>query len=372
MPRILHSSDLHLGKPFGGVPEAIRHRLREARHRSIARLAEAARSHDAPLIVLAGDTFDAETPARATVRQALAAMAADPALHWILLPGNHDSLAAAELWRQLAADAPSNVTLIMTAAPLTALPGLALLPAPVTTRRPGRDLTEDLSQATPEGLVRVGLAHGPVTDFADTASPGTIPPDRAARAGLDYLALGDWHGQVRIGPATWYSGSPEATGFKHDLPAGALVVDLPGPNATPTVTPVETETLHWRGYAPLLTPSDDAAALLAAALPAPATRRDTLLAFRPTGRLSLAARTALDRACAALADDLGHLDADLGTVAVEQSPEDLDQIDRAGALRAAADSLLSRSNDPELGAADRRTARDALARLYAFATEDTS
>ena len=61
--RFLHSSDLHLGKPFGRFPEGIRHRLREARHGAIGRLAAAARSGGAATILLAGDTFDAEPPA---------------------------------------------------------------------------------------------------------------------------------------------------------------------------------------------------------------------------------------------------------------------------------------------------------------------
>ena len=73
--RFLHASDLHLGKPFGGYPEGIRGRLREARHGAIGRLASAARQGGAQVIVLAGDTFDAETPAPDTLRQALQAMA---------------------------------------------------------------------------------------------------------------------------------------------------------------------------------------------------------------------------------------------------------------------------------------------------------
>ena len=40
-----------------------------------------------------------------------------------------------------------------------------------------------------------------------------IAPDRARRAGLDYLALGDWHRTLQIGPATWYAGTPEADRF---------------------------------------------------------------------------------------------------------------------------------------------------------------
>lgn len=93
----LHSADLHLGKAFGGFPEAIRGRLREARHGAIHRLAAVARGAGAGDVLLAGDTFDAETPSPETLRQALRAMAAESDLRWFLLPGNHDSLAASEL-----------------------------------------------------------------------------------------------------------------------------------------------------------------------------------------------------------------------------------------------------------------------------------
>lgn len=49
----LHSSDLHLGRAFGGFPEGIRGRLREARHGVIARLAAAARAEGARDVLLA-------------------------------------------------------------------------------------------------------------------------------------------------------------------------------------------------------------------------------------------------------------------------------------------------------------------------------
>ena len=71
----LHSSDLHLGKRFGNLPEDLRGRLREARHGTIARLADAARAHGASTVLLAGDTFDTETPTPSLLRQALAEMA---------------------------------------------------------------------------------------------------------------------------------------------------------------------------------------------------------------------------------------------------------------------------------------------------------
>ncbi|MBZ4023009.1 DNA repair exonuclease [Rhodobacter sp. TJ_12] len=372
--RILHASDLHLGKPFGGFPETIRNRLREARHGALARLAAAARAHGARHVMLAGDTFDAETPAPETLRHALAAMAEEADIGWLLLPGNHDSLAATELWRRIALQAPENLRALTMDAPVPLAPGVSLLPAPCTQRRPGRDLTEAMSAPTPEGDLRIGLGHGAITDFTalesgEAAASGIIPPDRAARSGLDYLALGDWHGRLQVGPATWYSGTPEPDGFKHDLAAGALLVTLPGPGAPPEVTLCETGQFRWHGLDLDLLPGGDAPALLRAALPA-VKRRDHLVRLTLSGRLTLAERAALEAEIAQLGPEFGWWAADLSRLAVEALPEDLDQIDRAGALRQAAQTLWEESRNPALAQAERDVASQALARLYALAQEE--
>jgi hypothetical protein len=38
-----------------------------------------------------------------------------------------------------------------------------------------------------------------------------IDPARAAKAGLDYLALGDRHRTLQVGPAIWYAETPPLT-----------------------------------------------------------------------------------------------------------------------------------------------------------------
>ena len=149
MIRFLHTADLHLGKPFGRFPEDLRGRLREARHASIARLAAAARARGVADILVAGDIFDTQTPSPATLRQALHAMAADPGLTWWLLPGNHDSLAAGDLWQRIARDAPPNVRPLLAPEPVAIAPSAFLLPAPCTHRRPGRDLTAGMAGPRP-------------------------------------------------------------------------------------------------------------------------------------------------------------------------------------------------------------------------------
>mgnify|MGYP000997378348 CR=1 FL=1 len=191
--RFIHSSDLHLGKRFGQFSGDLPAKLREARHAAIGRLAEQARLHGASTILIAGDTFDTETPQPEVRRQALSEMRHHAPIRWVILPGNHDSLQAAQLWSTLTAEAPENVTLAVDAKPLDLAPGVALLPAPCTTRRPGLDLSAWMdSAATGEGTIRIGLAHGAVRSFSEgNDGLDVIAPDRARRAGNRVAAAGE-------------------------------------------------------------------------------------------------------------------------------------------------------------------------------------
>ncbi len=372
MLRFLHSSDLHLGKPFGRFPEDVRGRLRQARAEVPARLARLAREHGAGHVLLAGDTFDQLTPAPQVIRQALNAMAADPDLQWLILPGNHDHAGATELWRQLRSDAPPNVTALLAPHPHP-LANATLLPAPPAERAPGRDLTDWFDGADTGDALRIGLAHGSVADFEGTSGAGgssVIAPDRAARAGLAYLALGDWHGQRRIDARTWYSGTPEADSFRHSAAATALLVQIDGPGAPAQVTPLETGALRWRRLDLALDPQDDALAAHAACLPPLEDRADCLFDLRLSGTLRPEARAELDRAIAATAPDFLWHAADPAELTLLHDASDLDLIDRQGALRAAAEALATDAADETLPPEARQSAADALEHLFALALED--
>lgn len=367
--RFIHSSDLHLGKRFGQFPGDLPARLREARHAAIGRLAEHARAQGAETVLLAGDTFDTETPAPEVRRQALAEMRHQSAVRWVVLPGNHDSLQAAQLWSSLHAEVPGNVTLAVEPSPLDLAPGVVLLPAPCTTRRPGRDLSEWMDgAATGDGTIRIGLAHGAVQSFSEEGNGlDVIAPDRARRAGLSYLALGDWHGGLAIDPRTRYSGTPEPDRFKHDRPGEALLVSIEGVSALPDVTTLETGSFSWRTVALDLLDGDDAVARMEALLPEARLRRHALVTLVAGGRARLDARTALGLAVENARPDFAHLDYDDSQLATECEAGDLDAIDRAGALREAADALLAETGDASRSTEEREIARAALGRLYAYA-----
>ena len=368
--RFIHTSDLHLGRRFANIPQPpdgnVRGRLMEARHGAIARLAAAARGQGAQDILLAGDTFDTTTPSPAVIRQTLAAMAEAEPLRWWMLPGNHDNLRDAEpLWDTIRREGPPNVHALTEAAPMKLAPGVVLLPCPIEWRSGGRDPSAAMvDMPSAEGDLRIGLAHGGVADFDEDGA--AIAPDRDRSAGLDFLALGDWHGRMQVGPRVHYSGTPEQDRFKHDRRGVCLAVEIQGQGAAPQVEEVETGAFLWTQREMVLAPRQDAEAALEAALPGSA-RRDTLLRVHVSGWSGLAERTRLQESATRRGPEFAHFDLRTDALGTHYDPEDLDEIDRAGALRLAADMLMEEAGS----ASDGDVAADALARLYAYTREGT-
>ncbi|MGR9244067.1 metallophosphoesterase family protein (plasmid) [Rhizobium leguminosarum] len=367
MFRFIHSSDLHLGKRFGNFAGDLPGRLREARHDVITRLAQHAREQNATTVLLAGDTFDTETPAPHVRRQAFAEMAHHASIKWVILPGNHDSLQATQLWATLNAEVPDNVVLAVEPAPIELATDVVLLPAPCTTRRPGRDLTEWMDgQATPDRTLRIGLAHGAIRSFSEEATASeVIAPDRARRAGLDYLALGDWHGAVGVDQRTHYCGTPEPDRFKHDAPGAALLVSL-GSSIEPEIQALPTASFVWRSLDLHLLEGDAPEPALNSLLPGLRERRNSLIRVVATGHSRLAARAELVAAIDRVVPDFAFLELDQTGLTTECEVEDLDQIDRSGALREAANALLVEAADERRASSEREIARAALVRLYSY------
>lgn len=371
--RFIHTSDLHLGRKFTTIPEPpdgnIRGRLMEARHAAIARIAAAARAEGAGHVLVAGDTFDTPTPSQSVVKQALAAMAGDTGIKWWLLPGNHDNLREAEpIWDAIRHNAPANVHVISAGAPIDLDEGATLLPCPVEWRSAGADLTEALTaMPSDEGALRIALAHGGVVDFNRTGA--NIPPDRDRTARLDYLALGDWHGRVAISARVHYPGSPELDRFKRGGRGLCLSVAIDGPGSAPRVNEIETGTFLWKETDLQLTPHQDACASLELLLPATG-RRDTLLRIPVTGWACLPDQVALRRMADRVGPEFAYFDLRTGELGTQYETTDLDEIDRGGALRLAADALLADAGSSALADTDRTIAADALSRLYAYVKED--
>lgn len=367
--RFVHMADLHLGKPFGTFDEDTRAALKAARLEALAAAGALAQEKGANFVLIAGDTFDAEAPPSRLVRRALDAMAACPDITWVWMPGNHDSLAAVDLWERLAQDKPANVVLATTPEVIPIGSDVAILPAPPAVRSPGYDLTEWMSTADTGTRIRIGLAHGGVTEFGtEDGGLAVIPPNRAALSNLDYLALGDWHGQMQITPQTWYAGGPEADSFKGHAPAGVLLVDIDGHGQLPRVQQVPLGKYSWHRIETSFFPDSDPVAILNEALPK-TDRTFALVKFIGTGRLSLSELAALRLACEDVADQFHYFDANLMKVGIAQTVDDLNLIAQSGALRVAAESIFAATSTEGRTVEDARIAEMALSRLFDLAQE---
>jgi DNA repair exonuclease SbcCD nuclease subunit len=376
--RFVHSSDLQIGKAFAFLEPEVAVLLQNARQEVVKRLGEIALEHETFTVLLAGDIFDKQQLSNVTVAKPVEIMRRFSAVTWHLMPGNHDHVRENGLWDRLARmQLPANVRLHTTpgAVKITDDGALVyLLPAPLRHISSAGDLTSYMdNEVTPDGAIRIGMAHGSVQGFgSEDEASNYISPARVESAGLAYIAMGDWHRQMKISDRVWYSGTPEPDSFK--LPpnssttlcngGSALLVEIAGPRATPSVRTVETGRYYWHQVARILT--DDAQVeLLDAELRAlhPDLGK-VVLDLQVSGTLSLAGRKWFEeRIAEGVRAAICGMRLDDTELVLEPTETDMDDIDRLGFVRVAANRLKAmagnRSDRPRA-----QIASLALKRLY--------
>jgi DNA repair exonuclease SbcCD nuclease subunit len=245
--KFIHTADWQLGLKAAHVGDAGA-RVREERLLAARRVGEAARTHSADFILIAGDVFEDNGVDRALV-QKVADMLAGFDLPVYLIPGNHDPAVPGSVWDHPVWKSLPDVHVLGDEKPVE-VPGGLLFPCPAREKYSRRDPTAWIG-AGGEGGIRIGLAHGTVEGIRQDEPDYPVARDAAQRAGLDYLALGHWHstafysgedGAVRMA----YSGTHEATRFAERDSGNVLVVVVSGAGAPPAVTPVPMGGLKWQ------------------------------------------------------------------------------------------------------------------------------
>ncbi|MCE7030506.1 metallophosphoesterase family protein [Jiella avicenniae] len=367
MIRLLHTADWQIGKPFGGFDEERRVELRAARFAAVGRIAALAAGRQVDAVLVAGDAFDDNTVAERDVNRVLDQMAAFPG-PWVFLPGNHDTAVTGSVWGRLRSLAArrglTNVIVADEPAPIVLPDGrLAILPAPLVRRHEGADLTRWFDQAeTPEGAVRVGLAHGALEnrlpEGADAGNP--IAETRAETARLDYLALGDWHGFLAgIAPRTAYAGTPEPDRYPANEPGFVALVELDGPGEVPRIERVPVAHYLWEARAERLEGDVGGLDPLFASFAEPGR---TLLKLTLAGSLPLRERLRLEETLGHWRDRFFCLDIRDDDLFDEPDEDDLDRIDLSGFVRTAVETLRAKAADP--ADPERETAQLALRMAY--------
>ena len=239
MVRFLHTADWQIGMTRRFLEPEAQARYAAARADAIRRLGEIAEEQGCAFMVVCGDVFDSNQLTGQTVRRALEALRSVPVPVY-LLPGNHDPLDAASIYRSevFMAECPEHVTVLDRAGVHEVSPGVELVAAPWESKHPGRDLVGEVLADLPEGpapagVLRVVVGHGGVDtfdpDWRDHATIAVRPLLEALDEGrVHYVALGDRHSRTAVADRhdLCYSGTPEPTRETEVDPGLALVVDL--------------------------------------------------------------------------------------------------------------------------------------------------
>ncbi|QGU31982.1 metallophosphoesterase family protein [Thermochromatium tepidum] len=339
MPRILHTADWQIGRQFEMFGPEDGALLAEARFAAVERIAQLASERAVDAVLVAGDLFDAQWVSDRTIRRLFLALQGYSG-PWLLLPGNHDAALAEGVWtraQRLGVIGPNVQPLLepkpwLLDASSDECTGIAVLPAPLSQRRVHEDLTAWFDTApTPEGFLRIGLAHGSVQgvlpDDLDCSNP--IAADRARRAHLDYLALGDWHGRLGIDDRTWYSGTPEPDRFRNNDAGCVLEVELPAPGSVPRITTHRIARHTWVSHQERIEVPSDLDRLIAALNRLPP---QSVLELRCSGQVDFADYDRLQQALEHTAARLLTLRTDLSALRLVPTDADLADLHADGYL----------------------------------------
>jgi DNA repair protein SbcD/Mre11 len=198
--KILHAADVHLDSPLQNLeayPDAPVDAFRGATRQALANLVDLAIGERVDLVVIAGDLYDGDWDDVRTglcfVEQALRLREA--AIPLVVIRGNHD--AALLMTRTLRLpDNPDGSLLMLDHQRVDQRVfesiGVAVHGRSFATRAVTEDLSRDYPQAI-AGMFNLGLLHTCLTGSDGHENYAPTSPDRLARKGYDYWALGHIH-----------------------------------------------------------------------------------------------------------------------------------------------------------------------------------
>lgn len=236
MVRFLHTSDWQLGMTRHFLAEGAQERFSQARFDAIRILGRIAKDENCHFMLVCGDAFESNQVERKTVARALEALK-DVSVPVYILPGNHDPLNAASVYRSstFIERKPANVIVVENTVPIKVGEGVELIGGLWISKRPVINPIEDAidSLVTEREIVRICMGHGAVDILTpDRDAAGVIPIatlESAIHEGkVHFVALGDRHSLTKVGTSDriWYSGTPEATDFSETQSGYAHIVEI--------------------------------------------------------------------------------------------------------------------------------------------------
>jgi DNA repair exonuclease SbcCD nuclease subunit len=379
MTKFVHTADWQLGMTRHFLSREAQARFTAARIEAISRIGALAVAEGCSFVVVGGDVFESNQVERQVVVRSLEAMKGVPGITFYLLPGNHDPLDAASVFRSktFVDNCPSNVVVLESSEPVMAADGVAIVGAPWSTKRPLVDLVARAVADLPgNGPIRVVVGHGSTDSLSpnpnDPALIGLGDMEAAVAAGaVHYVALGDRHSTTEVGGTgrIWYSGAPEPTDYDEIDPGNILVVELSTTGAA-TVERHRVGTWQFVRRDFDVTGTEDCQKV-EHFLDEIADKARTIVKLSLVGQLSLADMDRLELALDHASDLLGALERWERRSDLVALPDD-DDFEGLGLSGFAAEGLEDLRELGSGGGGEAVTARDALGLLYRLARRSPS
>jgi len=222
MLRIIHTSDIHLGAKFsslGKKADAQRQALKD----SFTKVVDHALASKTNLFLITGDLFDSNFPSPQSVSFVKAQFARlNEARIWtMILPGTHDCLSKGSVYvrEDLSHDLPYVYVFNDAEVFAKEIPDIdaTIYAKPSAANKSTESPVAFLASVAKNAKTRykVAMAHGSV-QIEGKSAPDDMPITlrEIAESGVQYLALGHWHGAQDFSfgnTVAWYAGSPEVT-----------------------------------------------------------------------------------------------------------------------------------------------------------------
>ena len=224
------------------LSEEAQARYTQARFDAIRTMGRIAKEKQCQFMLVCGDSFESNQVDRKTVARAIEALK-EVSVPVYLLPGNHDPLNAASVYRSstFIEKKPAHVHIIENAAPVQVGEGFELVGAPWLSKRPNGNPIVDLLNALPPAgsIKRICVGHGIIDIFTpDKEAENVIAVSKLEAAisegKVHFIALGDRHSLTKVGSGDriWYSGTPESTDFREDHSGFCQIVNMDGDHVT--------------------------------------------------------------------------------------------------------------------------------------------
>jgi len=214
----IHTSDLHLGAPFGFLSPEAAQKLRLAQLEALRQIKELARENNANFVFLCGDVFNSQNPGLKEVAEfrSWTEDVSKLSAKIFIIPGNHDAYAENGFW-----DRENFSATVFRGRDFQRIEmpdfDLTIFGFPCrrenSSKRILADLGDSLSSSSKHKIV---LFHGAWENFGkELEKDYPFSTAELSKIEADYIALGNYHGHLKVSekPLASFSGSPVPLDF---------------------------------------------------------------------------------------------------------------------------------------------------------------